>query len=85
MLWLECLPEPLVPQRLYWPMLHAAREGDAEARRTKVQMMLRQVSAHPGSACPAGQAPLLYARVRVSLALCSACTVLLTRREYEAA
>ena len=48
MLWLECLPEPLIPQRLYWPFLHAAREGDAETRRTKVQMLLRQVSAPPG-------------------------------------
>lgn len=61
MLWLECLPEPLIPQRLYRPLLQAAREDDAEARRTTVQLLLRQVSSAPSLACPAGQAPLLRA------------------------
>ncbi|KAK9838168.1 hypothetical protein WJX81_006097 [Elliptochloris bilobata] len=42
-LWLECLPEPLIPQQLYWPLLHAVRETDAETRRSKIQMLLRQV------------------------------------------
>lgn len=43
LLWLECLPEPLIPQQLYDPLLRAVADGDVDARRSKLQLLLRQV------------------------------------------
>ncbi len=42
-LWLECLPEPLWPQQLFYPLLQAVAESDGDARRARLQLLLRQV------------------------------------------
>jgi hypothetical protein len=42
-LWLECLPEPLWPQQLFYPLLQAVAEPGGDARRASLQLLLRQV------------------------------------------
>lgn len=52
LLWLECLPEPLIPQQLYDPLLRAVAESNVDARRSKLQLLLRQVCASRCSTPP---------------------------------